>query len=126
MKVKCIKAVKSLEVGKIYNVEGIDNVSGKTFYTLDGICELYDSVLFEIDYSKLDKENNIKPSHYNAGKYDVIWFCQHHNLSFDIGNIIKYIFRAGKKDKDKEAQDLKKAMEYLQRRIDFIENKGDK
>lgn len=62
----------------------------------------------------------IKPNHYNAGKFDVIWFCQYHNLPFDIGNIIKYAFRAGKKDKDKEVQDLEKAIEYATRRIEFV------
>lgn len=62
----------------------------------------------------------IKPNHYNAGKFDVIWFCQYHNLPFDIGNIIKYAFRAGKKDKNKEVQDLEKAIEYANRRIEFI------
>lgn len=67
-----------------------------------------------------DVRDAIKPNHYNAGKFDVIWFCQYHNLPFDIGNIIKYAFRAGKKDKDKEVQDLEKAIEYANRRIEFV------
>ena len=65
---------------------------------------------------------NIKPSHYKSGEFDVISFCQHHNLSFEVGNIIKYVTRAGKKENNSELQDLYKAKEYLDRRIKFIEN----
>ena len=69
----------------------------------------------------LNKDNDaIKPNHYKAGEFDVIAFCQYHNLSFDIGNIIKYITRAGKKEGNSELQDLNKAMEYLNRRIKFV------
>ena len=33
----------------------------------------------------------IKPSHYKAGEFDVIAFCQLHNINFDLGNVIKYV-----------------------------------
>lgn len=66
----------------------------------------------------------IKPSYYKAGEFDVIAFCQHHELPFDLGNVVKYVTRAGKKDKSKELEDLNKALQYLQRRIQFIENKA--
>ena len=68
--------------------------------------------------SQLDEQpiepsyNSIKPSYYKAGDFDVIAFCQHHGLPFDIGNVVKYVTRAGKKDKDKELEDLNKALEY--------------
>ena len=70
------------------------------------------------------KGDVIKPSHYKAGEFDVIAFCQKHDLSFDVGNVIKYVTRAGKKKDNSELQDLNKAMEYLKRRIEFV--KGDK
>jgi hypothetical protein len=35
---------------------------------------------------------------------------------------VKYISRAGKKGTDKELQDLKKALWYLERRIQNLEN----
>lgn len=72
-----------------------------------------------IDKATLN-EDVIKPSHYKAGEFDVIAFCQKHNLSFDVGNVIKYVTRAGKKKDNSELQDLNKAMEYLKRRIEFI------
>lgn len=67
--------------------------------------------------------NPIKPNHYQAGEFDVIAFCFKHNLDFATGNIIKYVTRAGKKDKDKTLEDLYKGLEYLERRIKFIESK---
>ena len=42
------------------------------------------------------------------------------NVIFDLGNVIKYVTRAGKKENNSELQDLNKAMEYLKRRIEFI------
>lgn len=57
--------------------------------------------------------------HYEAtGDYDVIDFCQHYKLSFNRGNIVKYIARAGKKDD--ELQDLYKAKDYIEREIAFV------
>jgi hypothetical protein len=38
-----------------------------------------------------------------------------------LGNTVKYISRAGKKEKDKELQDLKKALFYLKHHIDNLE-----
>lgn len=64
--------------------------------------------------------NPIKPNHYNSGKFDVIDFCFRHNLDFASGNVVKYIVRAGKKDKNKELEDLLKAKEYLNRRIERV------
>lgn len=39
------------------------------------------------------------------------------NLSFNRGNIVKYVARAGRKDPDKELEDLRKAQFYLDREI---------
>jgi len=39
---------------------------------------------------------------------------------FYLGNVIKYIARAGKKNKSTEKEDLQKALVYLQRRIDSL------
>ena len=38
------------------------------------------------------------PSHYNSGKIEVIDFIEDQNLNFNLGNAVKYISRAGKKD----------------------------
>lgn len=58
------------------------------------------------------------PSHYNRGKIEVIDFIEDQQLNFNLGNVIKYICRAGFKD-DRE-QDLKKALWYLEREINNV------
>jgi hypothetical protein len=58
--------------------------------------------------------------HYENNKgYDVIDFIKDYGLNFNRGNIIKYLARAGKKDN--ELQDLRKALDYLQREIEHYE-----
>lgn len=58
-----------------------------------------------------------KPSHYTDGKIEVIEFIEDKNLGFHLGNAIKYISRAGKKDPSKEKEDLQKAIWYINRHI---------
>ena len=58
--------------------------------------------------------------HYETGKnYDIIDVCKDYNLNFNRGNILKYVARAGKKHD--ELQDLRKALDYLQREIEHLE-----
>ena len=60
--------------------------------------------------------------HYETGKnYDIIDVCKDYALNFNRGNIIKYVARAGKKQD--ELQDLRKALDYLQREIAYLESK---
>ena len=58
--------------------------------------------------------------HYENGKgYDVIDFITDYGLNFNRGNIIKYVARAGKKGD--ELSDLRKALDYINREIETIE-----
>lgn len=58
--------------------------------------------------------------HYENGKgYDVIDIIKDYDLNFNRGNVLKYICRAGKKDN--ELTDLRKALDYLQREIEYLE-----
>ena len=59
-----------------------------------------------------------KPKHYQA-KVDVIDFCKGYDLNFNEGNVIKYISRC--KYKDNRLDDLKKALDYIQREIKYVE-----
>ncbi len=58
----------------------------------------------------------IRPDHYKAGAGDVIDFCKRYDLNFNLGNVVKYVARAGKKGP--ALQDLRKALEYLNREIE--------
>lgn len=62
-----------------------------------------------------------RPAHYTDGKIEVIDFIEDKKLGFCLGNAVKYISRAGKKNKDKEIEDLEKAIWYIKRRIKEIQ-----
>lgn len=54
------------------------------------------------------------PSHYAAGrKYEPIEVISDWKLDFDLGNAVKYISRAGRKDPLKTREDLEKAIFYI-------------
>lgn len=57
------------------------------------------------------------PSHYNMGKIEVIDAIEDWGLNFPKGNAVKYIARAGHKDKRKEIEDLEKAVWYIKREL---------
>lgn len=55
------------------------------------------------------------PSHYTRGNIEVIDFIEDQQLPYHLGNVIKYIARAG--HKGDKLEDLKKARWYLDRYI---------
>lgn len=63
----------------------------------------------------------INPQHYKGftGGAEPIDIAEH--LGFNLGNVVKYAARAGKKDD--RLQDLRKALYYLQREISREEGK---
>lgn len=59
------------------------------------------------------------PAHYNAyNGLEVIDLVE--QMNFNKGNAVKYIARAGLKDKATEVEDLEKAAWYINREIDRI------
>ena len=88
--------------------------------------ELLSDEEIERNYNIIVSSNNNedpvnRPSHYTDGKIEVIDFIEDKKLGFCLGNAIKYIARAGKKDPTKEVEDLKKAKWYIERRIKELE-----
>ena len=73
-------------------------------------------LMFEIE----EKEMVDHPSHYNQG-IETIEYIESWSMNFNTGNVIKYVTRAGYKDN--QLEDFKKAMWYLDREIQRIENK---
>ena len=63
------------------------------------------------------------PNHYADGKIEVIDFIEDKHLNFCLGNAVKYIARAGKKDRSKYVEDLEKAVWYLKYEIEKAEKK---
>jgi hypothetical protein len=57
------------------------------------------------------------PAHYTDGNIEVIDFIEDKQLGYHLGNAVKYICRAGKKDPTKTSEDLQKAVWYINRHI---------
>ena len=66
-------------------------------------------------------DNVNHPSHYTSGKIEVIDFIEDKELGFHLGNAVKYISRAGRKNPDKIVEDLQKAVWYINREIQRLE-----
>jgi len=56
-----------------------------------------------------------QPVHYTDGGIETIDFIEAKQLGYNLGNVIKYVSRAGKKGN--RLQDLQKAQWYLTREI---------
>lgn len=84
---------------------------------------------WSIDKDKKEKKEKKKelvnhPRHYGGGDnpYEAIKVIEAWDLSFCLGNTVKYIARAGKKDDI--LQELEKALWYLQREVNKIKSYG--
>lgn len=75
----------------------------------------------EIEKDKFLTFDDIKqPSHYCYSKFEPKDVIREWGLNFNLGNVVKYVARAGRKDST--IKDLKKARQYLDFEIEFLEN----
>lgn len=77
-----------------------------------------------VDLQKVSEkvcDNVNHPSHYNSGEIEVIDFIEDKELGFHLGNAVKYISRAGRKNPGKTIEDLRKAVWYINRQIQRLE-----
>jgi hypothetical protein len=78
--------------------------------------------LFNEAYEKYKDDDAVNhPPHYRAGGIETIDFIEAKDLNYRLGNVVKYVSRAGKKGTD-PVEDLKKALWYLNREINVREN----
>ena len=106
---RTLRTVQKYEAGEI--LPPVDII-----YKINDIFGGEFMLTFEIE----EKEMVDHPSHYNQG-IETIEYIESWSMNFNTGNVIKYVTRAGYKGN--QLEDLKKAMWYLQREIDRIENK---
>lgn len=70
------------------------------------------------------KEMVNHPEHYGGEEnvYEVVKVCEAWGLDKDayLFNVVKYVARSGKKNPDKEIEDLQKSMWYLERKINNL------
>ena len=80
--------------------------------------------IFTIDEPSQKKELVKHPNHYGGkdNPYEAIKVIEAWELGFCLGNTVKYISRAGKKDNI--VQELEKALWYLKREIKKLKKDG--
>jgi len=74
------------------------------------------------DLEDLERYHHNDHPGYYGGKdnpYEAIKIIEAYNLNFSLGNVIKYVLRAGKKS-DSAIEDLEKAARYIQFQIDYL------
>lgn len=67
------------------------------------------------DLELFDNVNH--PKHYKSHPSGIECIQVTEHMNFNLGNAVKYIWRAGEKDKDRTVEDLQKATWYLNREI---------
>ena len=74
-------------------------------------------------YVPKNKEMVNHPLHYGGADnpYEAIKVIHAWKLNFNLGNVVKYIARAGQKQGESELKDLKKAVWYLNDYIKLLE-----
>lgn len=68
---------------------------------------------------QLDDNTNSTPPHYQ-GTIQPIDIINAQNLNFNLGNVVKYVCRAGKKQGENVLSDLEKAKNYINYEIERI------
>ena len=72
--------------------------------------------------SDIIKHSNVfSPPHYTDGGISTLEYIQAKKLGYLLGNVVKYVSRAGKKKGATELEDLYKASVYLEERIKELE-----
>ena len=92
------------------NLKRLQNVSNQSGLTIEKV--IADKSPNRI-INQCDDINH--PSHYTQGNIEVIDYIEDKKLGYRLGNVVKYVSRAG--HKDDAIKDLKKARWYLNREI---------
>jgi len=80
------------------------------------------SELFKKIADKYDNyKDNTTPYHYQ-GTTQPIDLINAQNLNFNLGNVVKYVCRAGKKQGENVLSDLEKAKNYINYEIERVKN----
>ena len=118
---KYLKAVKTKKPSKI--VKAVTEMK----QALDVIEKKPTKLFVQSQYKdaalKILADNDLvnSPPHYKSGGIETIDFIEAKDLNYRLGNVIKYVSRAGRKNTD-PVQDLEKAAWYLQREITARKN----
>lgn len=110
----------TLPAGKVYCPDNCQAKHTKPYSCTRDVCNGSDGCAFETDKVFAEPPSAINhPSHYGGDTpYETIKVIEAWKLNYNLGNCVKYISRAGKKDD--LIQDLEKARFYLDREINNL------
>ena len=118
-----------IEVFNINTLETVDEFT-TSFKNIDDLTEYMENTQlhsYNIDYyflewsfneishknkNKNKNNNNNTPTHYQATTQPID-LINAQNLNFNLGNVVKYVSRAGKKQGESNLKDLEKARDYI-------------
>ena len=103
----------------IFDCEDIKDDDPKLYKKIKEMQQMIESLSLKKKEANQDEVNH--PSHYisDPSGIECIQIVRHRN--FNIGNAIKYLWRAGLKDGNSDIQDLQKAVWYIQDEIERLE-----
>lgn len=79
----------------------------------------------DVEHGAKHSTDNINhPAHYTYGTLEVIDAIEGLQLPYHLGNALKYIARAGRKDSAKTEEDLRKSVWYIERYIELMKREG--
>jgi hypothetical protein len=85
------------------------------------ICILWTDDMDDSDLTGLAAREAVNhPAHYGGAEnpYEAIKVIEAWELNFNLGNVLKYVSRAGRKDASRDIEDLEKAAAYLRFEIE--------
>ena len=100
---------------------GLDALFGLEYKKTVNFAQQKDGTIVDLDeggkvISSPDPVNH--PPHYKSGGIETIDFIEAKDLNYRLGNVVKYVSRAGRKAGSDPVVDLEKAAFYLKREID--------
>lgn len=119
------KSPRSRLVQEIHQTtKELDLIEKKPQRLMINLARRKDGAIIDLDkggevISPPDSVNH--PPHYTKGGIETIDFIEAKDLNYRLGNVVKYVSRAGKKNSD-PIEDLEKALWYLQREINVRKN----
>lgn len=110
---------------------GIPSVHSVPYYPLDGeeqvteVGKVGENACSTCCPNPCIGHNNdpINPNHYKSHPSGIECIEISSGFDFLLGNVIKYVWRAGLKDSDSYLQDLEKALWYLNKKVEYVKTK---
>jgi len=115
-----VKIIKNRESSKLnINDVGVVTESNNIGLNEIGISKNgKDTLYHSLDEIELIMNKESTPKRYSTDSIDVIDFVKLYDLNFNLGNVVKYVCR----NKGTDKEDYKKAIDYLQRELKYLES----